>query len=129
MYKHKRTNTATDNKMTRPPQLTGCCSKSGVNWSFDLTFLGWVESRRSLVERESAAARRQNRDGGTFTCSLGGPLDDSITIAVAAALSVFFFGGYHAYMYVYIWLVTELIGQHTGESHVYPRRQVKNPDW
>lgn len=52
--------------------LTGCCSRRGVNWSLDLSFFECVESFFSLVERESAASRRQNSEGGTLTCSLGG---------------------------------------------------------
>lgn len=51
---------------------TGCCSRRGVNWSFDLSFFECVESFLSLVERESAASRRQNSEGGTLTCSLWG---------------------------------------------------------
>ena len=51
---------------------TGCCSRRGVNWSFDFSFFECVESFFSLVERESAASRRQNSEGGTLTCSLWG---------------------------------------------------------
>ena len=54
--------------------LTGCCSRRGVNWSLDLSFFECVESFFSLVERESAASRRQNSEGGTLTCSLWGKI-------------------------------------------------------
>ena len=53
--------------------LTGCCSRIGVNDSLFFVFLEWWEvSLRSFVGRESAAIRRQNREGGTFTFSLQG---------------------------------------------------------